>query len=294
MSFKTYMHQFKSNDKYNYVSFDGGKYYIDSNNKQNFFQKYMNAFNTGEYLYMVELCTYPCKFFIDIDKEIDLNFILNFFDSEISIICKCTETKGIHLIFPNLIMKSFDDIACVPIELRNVIDMSVYKSGLRMIGSKKLHQNRIYLPVYKYKGCKKIETFRTLNMDLLHLCSIHTHDSSIYEKAKKRTNSINVNIFENLHPEYNNIKIKKVFRYNNDIICIQTNSKFCLNLNDYHKNNFIYFLIKKNKKDNMVLCQKCFCKCNTKDKRLYDYCKNFTSIEYILTLDEINYFKKMC
>ena len=285
----------KANSIFNHVAFNGGKYFIGNEKKNEFYELYCKSYNSGEYLYLIESCLYPCVFFIDIDKKIELLDILKYFPNQDSIICKCTETDGIHIIFTNLIINNYENIECIPNELKSLIDMSVYKTGLRMIGSRKLNSNRVYLPIFKYNGCEKISEFSMLTPELLKSCSIQTPESSCNPSQSRIKNATlkseysDYSFFQKLHENYKSCQIKKVTKMNDKIYYIQTDSKFCLNKNDFHKNNFIYFVMKKNAKDNWEIRQKCYCKCNI--ERNNGMCKNFISQGIILSLNEINEIK---
>jgi hypothetical protein len=53
---------------------------------------------------------------------------------------------------------------------------------------------------------------------------------------------------------------------------ITVDSKYCQNLQGEHSNNQIYFVI-----TNTGLFQKCFCRCNTIEKRKFGKCMDYTS-----------------
>ena len=309
MSLKKYLSSFKSDVKFNYVSFDGGKYYINTENRNTFVQNYCDAYNRNEYLYLVECCLYPCKLFIDIDnkdiQDIDYKCIIREISSHFSrhnmVVCLCTQTHGIHLIFNDIMLDSPDRIReIIPDNIMKYIDTSVYCTGLRLIGSRKLNEDRVYLPRYTYRNGKKIETYnlQQLTPQLFELCCIQT----IYSKQKHNIPKVcqicspQGDILQNhflgkLHAVYSTCKIKKAFMQNN-VIYIQTNSKFCLNLNDNHKNNYVYFIIKKNNQDDHELFQKCFCKCNTTVNRQHGYCRNFCSKKMIISRKDYNFIKQ--
>ena len=74
---------------------------------------------------------------------------------------------------------------------------------------------------------------------------------------------------------YNGIKIVGILRLqkkNTVSYIIRTNSKFCMNLNDNHNSNGIYFYIDKN-----YIYQKCWCRCINLAGRSYGYCKDYKS-----------------
>lgn len=285
----------KGNKIFNHVAFNGGKYFIGNEKKNEFYELYCKSYNAGEYLYLIESCLYPCVFFIDVDQKINYFDILKYFPNQDSIICKCTQTDGIHFIFPNLIINNYEHIDCIPKDLQCLIDMSVYKTGLRMIGSRKLNSDRVYLPIYKYNGCEKMSEFSILTPELVKLCSIQTPESS-WNSSKLGIKNTHLksdysdgSILQKLNENYKTCQIKKVTKMNDDLYCIQTNSKFCINKNDFHKSVGVYFVMKKNAKDNWEIRQKCYCKCNI--ERNNGLCKNFTSQGITLSLNDINQIK---
>lgn len=309
MSLKHYLKTFKSQSDFNYVSFDGGKYNINNENRITFIKEYCDSYNRNEYLYLVECCLYPCKLFIDIDKkdiqDIDykdiIKMVSSHFEKHEMIVCLCTHTNGIHIIFNDIMLKSATHITTLlPGDIMKYIDMSVYKTGLRLIGSRKLNEDRVYLPRYKYINGIKQETYniKTLTPEILNLCCIQT-DESKQKPNHQKTSSLQTVNYKNLeshflyklHNVYGNCKIKRVF-IKNSVIYIQTNSKFCMNLNDNHKNNYVYFIIKKNNQDDHILSQKCFCRCNTVEKRQYGYCRDFCSKEVIISRNDYNFIRK--
>ena len=71
--------------------------------------------------------------------------------------------------------------------------------------------------------------------------------------------------------ENKNIITKSFKKLGNYISC-GTNSKFCLNINDFHKNAKVYYVFDLNKK---ICYQKCFCTCEK--QKPFTNCRNFKS-----------------
>lgn len=280
-------------DIYNFVSFIGGKYIIEDIEKFN--EMYSNAFNEGMYLYLVERVIYPSKFYIDIDKtemsENIIDIICEKFKENEMIICKCTESNGIHVIFQDLKITS-------PEEGKNILkskglsfDESVYHTGLRMIGSRKPNMDRIYLPKYIYKNnmMKKLKS-NNINKDTVKKCSINIGITNIsYPSNKVRINTVEKNnknnsILRIVNDKYSDSKITKV-KQERDKIYITTNSRFCLNKNGEHENTKVYFVIEYGE-----IYQKCFCKCRI--ERMNGFCSYFKSKPKSIPIQQLYDFKQ--
>ena len=104
-------------------------------------------------MHMVERVRYPCKFFMDVDKidGIDMKLIDYFiskYPTDEFIICINEINTGIHIIFQNKTVSSPEEAIK---ECKIECDKTVYRTGLRMIGSKKkkkisgIIQNTLYL-----------------------------------------------------------------------------------------------------------------------------------------------------
>jgi hypothetical protein len=300
MSFKTFLKSKESTDISNFCTFVGNKYFIPNEELPNFRKLYCDSVNNGEFLYMVERVRYPCKFYIDVDKKdckgLDLFDImvkiLKYYDKYETLVCVCTEKNGIHIIFQNLIVDNVDQaISQVPNELNDFIDTSVYSTGLRMIGSRKPNEDRVYLPRFKMKGEMVLKHYLKykITIRLLERSIINLDHTDINPVSKHITNlqcqvcSEPFNWLSDLYPSHKGMFIKKVYKFKNNIY-IQTNSKRCLNMkNEFHKSNFVYFMIFKNKKGVDFVTQKCYCTCDTTEGRLNGKCKSFYSSPIPLT-----------
>lgn len=304
MNLSTFLKSYETTDISNFCTFVGKKYFIPNNELQTFRVLYSEAVNNGEYLYMVERVRYPCKFYIDVDKkdcnDVDLFDvmikILKYYEKYEALVCVCTEKKGIHIIFQNLIVDNINHaIQQIPIELNQYIDQSVYNTGLRMIGSRKPNEDRVYLPRFKTNGETVLKHYLKYKITkrLLDRSVINLDNTEIVQLPKTISNIQCYNYSDldwlyDLFPEHKGIQIKKLYKYK-DNIYIQTNSKRCLNLHkQFHTSNHIYFVVYKNKKKQDVISQTCFCKSDTTEGRIYGSCKNFYSAPKTLT------FKQKC
>ncbi len=156
-----------------HISMNGGKYNIPDKDIEIFHKKYYNCIKKKEVLYLVEKITdINFSFFVDIDdkvkdkdneNELTDEFIvelLESFDKCIKEWFTSTNTLNVcvvskrdnkyHINYPNLIVNSH--IANKIISFINCknIDKSVYRTGLRMIGSQKLNEasNQKYYRIY--------------------------------------------------------------------------------------------------------------------------------------------------
>ena len=73
-----------------------------------------------------------------------------------------------------------------------------------------------------------------------------------------------------------NARVTKVYKHQNSYL-ISTNSRYCENRKREHGSNHVWFHIMGD-----VLCQKCFCKCETLRGRHYGFCKDFSGRKHQL------------
>jgi len=312
-----FLNEFKTNRTSNYVSLSNGKYYIPIEKRTQFFNRYVSSYYENEYMYLVERVEYPCKLYIDIDGKNNIctsqivKYILKEISSKDIMICKCTETDGYHIIFNDIILNSKDDIIqFLPETLKQYIDLSVYSSGLRMIGSRKPHLDRVYLP-YKIiinNVSKKIK--EKMSVDILMKCSINTHEKIVCKSSEhvvgsecpnkiQNTNDMknmgNVHrcsqLFSLINENYRNVYITKIKRtkINNIIYTIfNTTSKYCINYEKEHNNAHIYFILTENN-DNVKINQRCCCKCDI--QRKHGLCSKYKSKDIELNFRMKCYFR---
>ena len=224
------------------------------------------------------------RFFLDIDKYMNIDNIIDK-AKEVTkcdnyTIYKCNKNVGIHIVFNmsvtneealnycNNIKKLVSNIEA------NHIDSSVYNTGLRMIGSVKFQNgniiDRYYVPLnFDYNDCLSLNDLKSSIVRI-------KINKKIINKSKVKTSHDDVHklipFCGKINEEYLNIQIKDVKQLG-EYISINTNSKFCCNLNNLHKSCGIYFVI--NPKNEMY--QKCYCPCNTSKNRQFGYCHQFKS-----------------
>jgi P4 family phage/plasmid primase-like protien len=142
------------------IGYPGGKYYIPDNMFDEFYKNYFDAIISGEPVYLVEKVTDSnFAFFLDIDWKITESeskkyitliiesikpIILKHFETDVTIFISKRNQK-FHINFPTIIVNSsiaHQIVKCLinnlnNTEISNSIDTSVYRTGLRLLGSKK-------------------------------------------------------------------------------------------------------------------------------------------------------------
>lgn len=165
MTFNNYLSQFTKNTetKQTHLSFNRGKFNVPDSEHNKFYKNYFEfVVKNGEESFLIEK-VYNSKFafFLDIEPKLkseivlttsDIKKIIESTNSCISKIFSNPSTDYIvskrennyHINYTNLIVNSsianllyLNIIEELPIELKHVIDSSVYRTGLRLLGSKK-------------------------------------------------------------------------------------------------------------------------------------------------------------
>ena len=127
--------------------------------------------------------------------------------------------------------------------------------------------------LYNYSDFLETPLLLELNVELVlkKVKSVPKQDelTSKIENCIKRS-------FKETHPK---IKIKKITK-SEDNLCyyIDPDDNFCINVNRNHTSSSIYFQIKPT-----GITQRCYCKKETTNGRLFGPCKEFTSIEVKIT-----------
>lgn len=247
-----------------HLSLIGGKFCIKD---QYLFQKVYHKMAPKLGAYLVEKVRFPCRWYIDIDKQPGCLEKLKEILREPCVVSAPEEGDGAHIVFYNELVndrqeaikrtKSFLEPHGIP------FDCSVYSSGLRMPGSKKSKKvDRIYSPIFKITETGSVEDCQTP-------CSFDDFQKSLIAETKvpvpeykqvvyPRVVHKGTHDFSFIHPEYKNtqvVQVKKIKNYIN----VFTNNRFCTNIGREHKSNRIYFVIHCGK--NITVSQKCFCKC---------------------------------
>jgi len=102
-------------------------------------------------------------------------------------------------------------------------------------------------------------------------------DTPEYKMIKKMMN-------KKLPEVYHGVEIMSINicnRGENNYYLIRTNCTFCMNKADYHNGNTVYFVITE-----YGICQKCFCRCDTVEKRRFGLCRDFHSANIPLSAKE--------
>lgn len=258
----------QSNELTTHLLMNGGKLHIQDHFFPIFLKEYYNALKNNEQLFLVEKLgkNVLMRFFLDIDFKNylqDIHIFKQILTKAESIlqqpafILECSHQKGYHLIFPNKIVNYNE--ACElasKIGFPKYIDLSVYNTGLRMMGSCKFTakkiENRQYLPLEPF-------TFDNLKKSIVRLKINPVKLNNICQTTSINNNKDFHHLLKYIaiiHENYKNITLHKIKVFNS-YISITTNSHFCTNKNDFHKNAYIYFVISPDYK----IYQKCFCPC---------------------------------
>jgi len=271
-----------------HVFMDNGKIHVPDDKYSEFLKRYYNALCAGEHPSIVERVGPQClfRFFLDIDlKNCNVqDALFNIYEKAnkllniVGDIYVCNENKGVHVIYNKVVdctkaitLGTFirDNIdACY----QKCIDLSVYKTGLRMIGAYKNTELRYYIP---YNNQFSWETFKHSILRVKSIIPIATNETS-----KKNTNFKNIEFFLKDVFELKFVCVKSIKKYGNFINCA-TNSKYCENIQRYHKNANVYYVFNLSER---ICYQKCFCTCEA--QMPFTSCRNFKSkshnVPYIL------------
>ena len=261
-------HKVSDNELVTHLNMMGGKYNLRHVMKE-FRDLYLIHYND---MHLVERVLYPSKFFIDLDHcKLSLDELKDVFDtiSYNYVILRCKENDtNYHIIFNDVNVSSPEEAKkiCNMLtdycnDLNLYLDQSVYNTGLRMIGSKKT---------------KMIEKQYFINTDSLtlrdlHTSTIHINDGidakpykSISNSGRKSRTMFTCD-FSRIHNEYKQTNITSVMKFCNAYV-LQSDSKWCMNINGEHKSNKVYFVLNIKKKE---VYMKCRCKCSHRVCRLY-------------------------
>lgn len=273
----SFLRKHRSNDTVTHLSLIGGKYCVPREQVPEFRELYCKH---RENAFLVEKALFPMRFFIDLDHvnvdDVVRRLNTDFADQEY-LVCVNEDKDGVHVVFKNLEIEHTDQIPKLLSRTSLAVDRSVYKSGLRMIGSrKKLGVHRVYRPYLTHvPGCPDLLYPETtpFTPELLSLASIHTPRSkpaplkaSVCAKSASETRfTKSLDIAELAWTSVERTKSK-------DFVKIQTRMKFCKNINREHKNNHVYFVLDVKKRE---LYQKCYCTCDRPD--LAVNCRDYRS-----------------
>lgn len=177
-------------------------------------------------------------------------------------------------------------------------------SGFRLPWSHKKNRDVIegpYIPFFVYKdgkfeditnepiNLKRLQqvTIRTdiqepnINIEPVQIFSLNKPKHKSRPNGKEIDNSGASALLETFIRKHlegqENARVQKLMR-DKTTYAIQTSSKYCENLGREHSSNHVWFLVKKTG----ILCQKCFCTCETTKGRKYKMCKDFTGKTHTL------------
>tara|TARA_B100001250_G_scaffold402885_1_gene416610 strand:+ start:1699 stop:2634 length:936 start_codon:yes stop_codon:yes gene_type:complete len=263
-----------------HLSLIGGKYYIPDTELDEFHNLYSTFYQE---CHLIEKVRYPSRFYADVDKitSSDLSELIKRLAKRniCGILCirdaDENDLFGLHLICTDVVENKNDSIDLCTQYLGTYADLSVYNTGLRMIGSsKKDNIKRIYYPRYEIANGRVNQIDSSITPEIVKRCSIHLKHSEgpiafvpvqvprsktttrrefpIKLNKEKQLNQINLSF---VHPKYEDITISKKTNYENSIVLF-TDTKFCQNISTEHTNNHVYFVINTKTKE---IHQKCFC-----------------------------------
>lgn len=310
-----------------FLFMDAGKIGVPIEKLKLFCKAYLH-FLKLEPIYLLEKLSTNFKFFIDVDlKTSSLQAIPQFIDTLIEkleqieiqnnheksnlLVYVCNQGKGYHIIYENScetkesarmrlgnIIDCLNCSDCNKMTFETILDMSVYNTALRCIGSHKMTngtpEHRYYKPLL-YRTDQSATTYyskidlQSLSRSLLNLNTKIPKEleqllckpiNAVSYKARVRCDysvieqcpsfSIIEKEIHMMNEGYASAKVKTIKRFGASI-CITTNHRWCQNRRGEHNSNTIYFVVSKNKQ----MKQKCFCRCNV--KRSSGMCKDYSS-----------------
>ena len=320
----------------NYLFMDGGKLSVPESfpESEMFYKMYIHFLNF-EPIYLLEKISSEFKYFLDVDlkrgnvkeqfAQLFDDFVHFVTQDERVMVCMCSKRQGYHFIFEDavetkvsarertiLLIKSLY-ITFPNIDWQSVIDLSVYNTSLRVVGSQKMTPNgpeaRYYKPYFyiaKKKPPKgresdshfaktyydKVDMYSLKRSLIRHSLELNTcvKDSPIQRPIvnfPKKDKCIDYSLLEEeihmMHPKYKSARVTRVTKISNTY-CISTDHHWCQNKDGCHASNTIYFVVSKGRK----MRQKCFCRCETLERK-FCKCKDFTSAPFNMSYKCYNY-----
>jgi len=331
---------------FSHLCLDGGKLNIPQNSIYEFYKQFANGKLKGEKYFICEVPTkirhFYCDFDIKYKKAITVYDLLEYihvirdtvnecFDIKLPvIICQRDSIQisdslwksGLHLIWDELCLSLDDSInLCKRIigrlldtnnkfngdyDWEEIIDLQVYKGGLRMVGSLKMDKKRVggkteftvipqnYIPIMRIdsQGIIDSEYLDGNFFKYLCDCSIRCPDET---EAQEAVIALKSEEDESVREE--NKWIDAIERYikhwdlpkewNDTLVSVnktktgyivKTQSRYCLNNGKEHKRQNIYFQILQS-----GLVQKCLCKCRGVSGQKKMECSKFRSQKFKLS-----------
>lgn len=272
-----WLNKFKADKTITHMNMLGGKYNIPYTEYQTFYELYAKCHESA---FLVEKLMYPFKFFLDVDKcNVDETLLLvqKEFQEREYITLVNDQNDGVHVIFQDWIIQDEAQVEKAVSQLTMNVDRSVYKTGLRMVGSrKKLGVRRVYRPrTLRLKS--ESSTFGNpcvLTPEIMEMCSIHTPTSVPRTVSYTASDMVQKSI-KRQHRDIVDFSWTKLEHMNSSFIKIHTLYKFCENIQREHKSNHVYYILDVKKKE---MKQKCYCTCENKELSVNKVpCKNFES-----------------
>jgi len=254
-----------------HLSLIGGKFCIKEEHRD-LFQKVYHKMTPRIGAHLVEKVRYPCRWYIDIDKQPDCIDKLKELLNTPCVVSAPEAHDGAHVVFHNVFVHSRQEAIKRTRALLDPhgvhFDVSVYSSGLRMIGSKKSKDiGRVYSPVFRITESGSLEPCDTpCSFDDFSKSCINGNPNKQLNAPVPKTivpaaECVSVSghfDFSFMCPEYKNIEIVQVKKIKN-YINVFTNNRYCMNIGREHKSNRVYFVIQCSAV--ITVIQKCFCKC---------------------------------
>lgn len=267
-----------------HLSLVGGKYAIPYRDIDRFFELYVEA---HEPLFLMERVRYPCYLFVDLDRVSpgQWNHLeetwLDSPECEISVRhadeASSSDDIGVHFVFKNVIVRSVEHaLQEARKRFDDSFDESVYRSGLRMLGSRKnRNSSRIYRPVRRGYETKALTVSDVRAHSILIFGQSLTLPSS---SPTTTTHTSNPGLhrstgcffdFGRIHPAYACLSVTRIRKQPMDRCwVINTTEHFCTNVNRDHKSNHIYVVVHE---PTRTMVQRCYCTC------AYTGCRGFAS-----------------
>jgi len=272
---------------------DGGILNVPPEETDQFYREYIQEVRAGTKLYVVEQKTPRFKFFIDFDykdpEKLSDDDIMKFCSiiheaTESTSRCLIARTKprpvkegiktGVHIHWPSMIV---DRTRALNLRTKiilalgegpwdTIIDASVYAgSGLRMLWSHKKPSGDPYIP---WRSVDGMEFSKEPDQNILKLFSVRLNDDTVDIPTSEVVEMAGVEEFIQRYLKgQGSARVKKIQRHEQDGWYIQTDSKFCENINREHKSNHAWFSIRSGR-----ISQRCF------DEK----CAKFNGQEHIL------------
>ncbi len=271
---------------------DGGILDVPQKDADAFFVEYLSLIRRGEKVYVVEQKTDVFRFFVDLDwraaEPISDDRLLEIIQIMCSVVPgRCIVARalprleddgrtksGVHIHWPDTKVRRAEALAFrtrILLELgddpewNERIDVSVYGgSGLRMIGSYKMPVGDPYIPWIPGEQPSPI------TIDDIKDFSIRTGDSDVTANITEVKNFGPIETYIRKYiPGQASMRVKRIGRKSPQCLWVQTDSRWCANIQAEHKSNHVWFYVYGD-----TICQRCH------DE---DTCKGFVGKEYILS-----------